>query len=141
MMHTVWLIASAVALLGFLLTRFRPFLSFAFAFGAGAAAAYAQLMVVWQFACAVAVWYLAGKLLKPLFRALRRPADNPKALDIVGRQGKIRDVVNRRNGLFLLHCDGEDWVTKGETAEGISLGDCVQVVRVRGHIVIARRVD
>ena len=140
-MLTVWLIACAVTLLGFLLTRFRPLLSFALAFGAGAAASHYPLTLVWQCAGALVVWFLAGKLLKPLFRALRRPEDDPNGLKIVGMQGKIRDVVNHRKGLFLLHCNGEDWVTAGETAGGISLGDCVQVVRVRGKILIAKRTD
>lgn len=140
MMLYIWSAVGILFALGFLITRFRPFVSLAAGFVAASAASLRFNLAV-QIVVLLLGTLAFGFLLKPAFRNLRRLPDDPEAQGIVGLAGKIRDVVNSRGEVFLLHCEGRDWIAYPETAGGVSLGDKVEVVRVVGKAVRVRRRD
>ncbi|MBP7865147.1 MAG: hypothetical protein KA419_04290 [Acidobacteria bacterium] len=140
MMLYIWSAVGVLFALGFLFTRFRPFVSLAAGFVSAAAASLRFNLAV-QIGVLLLGSLAFGFLLKPAFRRLRRLPDDPEALGIVGFAGKIRDVVNARGEIFLLHCEGRDWIAYPETAGGVALGDDVEVVRVVGKAVHVRRTN
>jgi membrane protein implicated in regulation of membrane protease activity len=137
--HWIWLIAAAVFLLTYLFLRFRPLLSISG--GLLGAAAAAHLGAAWWlqvpvflFLAVVLEWTLAR-----LFSALRREKDDPKVAALVGAAGKLQDIVDRKKGYFILHCNGGDWIALAEQPGLAALGDHVEVVGVRGKKAVVRR--
>lgn len=132
----IWLGLAVITLGGNIATGFRPLLSLAGGFLAAGTAAGRQWPGWSQFLVFLAVAVVLEAGLKLLSRRSRRQRVDPQALAIVGKTGKVQDVVNREKDIFLLHAAGKDWLAVPQLPRTIDLGDMVRVVAVSGKRVV-----
>lgn len=137
----IWLALALLFLVGFLCIRFRPLMSLSLGALTASLAGWSHLSL-WITPLIFVLTSLAMEwVLRGLFRSMRRERDDSRVTGLVGRTGKLRDVVDASRGLFLLHCEGADWIAMAEPTGAIALGDEVDVVGVSGKRAVVRRLS
>lgn len=141
----IWLVASAVFLLGEMATA-ASFFMLPFAIGAAAAAvlAFLDVSVAWEWAAFVVVSLVALAALWPLRRRLDRaePVDGIGARRLLNQQGVLQvEVPPGPDGSGMALIGREEWRAQSHDASRIEAGTHVVVLAVRGTAVIVRPVD
>jgi len=137
--HWLWLIPGGIFLAGCYLTRFRPLLAL------GGAALPASLVAfrgqpVWVQAILFLVAAAGLEWVHKRFQyALRRRRPDPGLRRLAGHTGKLRDIVDPRQGVFLMHLDGQDLLAVAAEGAVIALGDQVEVVGASGRRAVVRK--
>jgi membrane protein implicated in regulation of membrane protease activity len=139
MTYWYWLIAACLFMVLNLLTRFRPLLAIGAACLASSAAAWLGTPAWGQWLVFVGGVLVLEPATRWIFRRLHRPAADPRISAILGRSGRLRDVVDPRSELYILHCEGADWIGVPEEPGAVALGDTVQVVGVTGKRAVVRK--
>lgn len=141
MTHWYWLVPAILLLTLNLLTRFRPLLSLSGGCLLASAAAYLRAPAWGQWLAVASGVLILEPFTRWLFRQCVRPAGDPKIQAIVGRTGRLRDIVDPHTGLFMLHCEGADWIGLPEEPGSVALGDTVEVVGAAGQRVVIRKLE
>lgn len=134
-----WSTVGLLTLVAFLFLRFRPLLSLALGVIASLVAARMNVPALPQILVCAGCTLLLDLVLKPVHRRLHRVGAKPEDQFIVGCSGKLRDVLDRRSGLFLMNSEGRDWVAVPESPGCVALGDIVEVVALSGKKVVVRK--
>lgn len=139
--HWIWLIPGGLCLAGCYLTRFRPLLALGGAALPASLAAYAGLPVWAQVLIYLAATAGLEFFHKRLQHALRS-RQTPAALrQLAGQTGRLRDVVDARQGVFLMHVEGQDVLAVAAQGHPIALGDRVEVIGASGRRAIVKKRD
>jgi membrane protein implicated in regulation of membrane protease activity len=141
----IWLVASAVFLLGEMATA-ASFFMLPFAIGAAVAAvlAFLDVSVAWEWAAFVVVSLVALAALWPLRRRLDRaePVDGIGARRLLNQQGVVQvEVPAGPDGSGMALIGREEWRAQSHDATRIASGTHVVVLAVRGTAVVVRPVD
>lgn len=140
MAHWIWLLSGGLITLLAVKTGFR--LLYSLAAGLVAASIVAFFGIPWWGQWGIlAGGFTLGEAGRHWVRARFRHIDeHAETRWIIGYRGKIQDVIDQSRSLFLLHCQGRDWVAVPDAPADVSLGDRVEVVGVRGKQVLVRRI-
>ena len=141
MTHWYWLVPAILLLAVHLMTRFRPLLPLSGGCILASAAAHLNAPVWGQWLTLAVGGLILEPLTRWLFRRFVRPKDDPKVQNLIGRTGRLRDIVDEKAGLFMLHCEGADWIGLPEQPGSVALGDTVEVIGAAGRRVAIRKLN
>lgn len=136
----IWVSMAVVFSGGFCWTRFRPLLSVAVAAGLAALLAGTQAQLIIQFAVFLGGAVLFELIFRPVQNFFRREKTDPAIEGVIGKTGKLRDIVNLRRNIFLLHLEGRDWLAIPSPGGKLALGDTVEAAGAQGKKVVVRTI-
>ncbi len=135
-LYGIFLVISFLLLIFSLIIRFKPLFSLAGSFLFLGLSIYYELSFPIKIVGFIFSFIIFEFISDYFFLLTKRKSEDTKLRNYVGQIGKIRDVVNDRKKIFLIHCCGSDFTAVGD----VKLGDHAEIVDVDGHNVVVRKI-